>query len=76
MKLSFPFSSVLTPNFEVVFPYGRTRCHHLTATRFICILTKLIKISYLKDKMKVMINEIIRKKYGKFQNGSFGKKTY
>ena len=43
----------------------------------ICILTKLIKISYLKDKMKVMINEIIRKKYGKFQSGSFGKKkTY
>ena len=25
--------------------------------------------------MKVMINEIIRKKYEKFQNGSFGKKN-
>ena len=24
--------------------------------------------------MKVMINKIIRKKYGKFQSGSFGKK--
>ena len=76
MELSFPFSSVLTPSIEVVFLHGRTRCHHLTATKFICILTKLIKISYLKDKMKVMINEIIRKKYGKFQSGSFGKKTY
>ena len=25
--------------------------------------------------MKVMINKIIRKKYGKFQSGSFGKKN-
>ena len=26
--------------------------------------------------MKVMINKIIRKKYGKFQSGSFGKKKH